>query len=131
MFVGASLAAQNIPPPTSTDAPADFQLTGMVRTAGGAGIPGSTLRVIQSATGKAWISWTDESGKFEFPALPSGHFRVEISQLGFAPVAKEIDLGLSPQAPLGFVAGWHRPLASQHPLGHDMGVHVHAPPSHT
>jgi trimeric autotransporter adhesin len=97
-FFGAPLAAQDNA--TTNDAPADFQLTGVVRTAGGTDVPGTTLRVIQTSTGKAWISWTDESGKFEFPALPSGHFRVEISQLGFVTATKEIDLGTGAQAPL-------------------------------
>jgi len=95
---GASLAAQEAP--ATNDAPADYQLTGVVRTAGGAGIPGSTLRVIETSSGKAWISWTDEAGKFEFPALPSGHFRVEISQLGFVSATKEVDLGSGPKGTL-------------------------------
>ena len=36
----------------------------------------------------------------EFPALPEGHFRVEISQLGFAPATKEIDLASGKQSSL-------------------------------
>jgi len=50
------------------------------------------LRVIQTSTGKAWVSWTDENGKFDFPGWPSGHYRVEISQLGFcARATREMD----------------------------------------
>ena len=86
---GVPLAAQDNP---DASAPADAQLAGTVRTPDGTAVPGSTLRVIQTSTGKAWITWTDEDGKFEFPALPSGHYRVEISQLGFAPATREIDL---------------------------------------
>ena len=97
---GVSLAAQNDSQPNAVAA--DLQLTGTVRTDGGAAVPGSTLRVIQTSTGKVWVSWTDENGKFEFPALPAGHYRVEISQLGFAPSSKEIDLAASAQAPLEF-----------------------------
>src|ERR1039458_7154774 len=97
---GGPLAAQDN---ATVDASlANLQLTGVVRTAGGAGVPGSTLRVIQTSTGKAWVSWTDESGKFAFPALPAGHYRVEISQLGFAPATKEIDLAAGSQVPLEF-----------------------------
>ena len=91
------LAAQDNPEAIT---PADSQLAGAVRTPDGTPVPGSTLRVIQTATGKAWITWTDENGKFEFPALPTGHFRVEISQLGFAPATKEVDLVSGTQAPL-------------------------------
>ncbi len=70
----------------------DSQLAGTVRAPDGTAVPGSTLRVTQTSTGKAWITWADEDGKFEFPALPAGRFRIEISQLGFVPATKEIDL---------------------------------------
>jgi trimeric autotransporter adhesin len=91
------LAAQNN---SDANAPADSQLAGTVHTPDGTAVPGSTLRVIQTSTGKAWVTWTDENGKFEFPALPEGHFRVEISQLGFAPSTKEIDLAPGTKSPL-------------------------------
>jgi hypothetical protein len=91
------LAAQDN---SDANTPADSQLAGTVRTPDGTAVPGSTLRVIQTSTGKAWVTWTDENGKFEFPALPDGHFRVEISQLGFAPATKEIDLASGKQAAL-------------------------------
>src|SRR5258708_10597374 len=91
------LAAQDN---ADVNGPADSQLAGTVHAPDGTAIPGSTLRVIQTSTGKAWITWTDESGKFEFPALPAGHFRVEISQLGFAPATKEIDLASSTKTPV-------------------------------
>src|SRR6266849_4550901 len=95
---GGSAAAQDNS--DANAAAADLRLAGVVRTAGGAVVPGSTLRVIQIASGKAWVSWTDENGKFEFPALSAGHYRVEISQLGFAPATKEIDLASGAQSPL-------------------------------
>ena len=94
---GVPLAAQDN---QDANAPADSQLAGAVRTADGTAVPGSTLRVIQTFSGKAWVTWTDENGKFEFPALPEGHFRVEISQLGFAPATKEIDLASGKQSAL-------------------------------
>jgi trimeric autotransporter adhesin len=94
---GTSLAAQQTP---GTNVSAEIRLAGIVRTADGASLPGSTLRVIQTDSGKAWVSWTDESGKFDFPALPAGHYRVEISQLGFTTETTEIDLAASSQAAL-------------------------------
>jgi len=93
---GVPLAAQDNP---GANESADSQLAGTVRAPDGAAIPGTTLRVIQTSTGKAWVTWTDENGKFEFPALPAGHFRVEISQIGFAPARKEIDLASGTQTP--------------------------------
>ena len=96
-FLGISLPAQQAP---DTNAPAELRLAGVVRTVEGAPVPGSALRVIQTSTGKAWICWTDENGKFDFPGLPGGHYRVEISQLGFAPTTKEMDWGPGPRAPI-------------------------------
>jgi hypothetical protein len=92
---GVSLAARQTP---DTNASVELRLAGVVRTAEGTPIPGCTLRAIQTSTGKAWVSWTNENGKFDLPGLPGGHFRVEVSQLGFAPVTKELDLAPGSQA---------------------------------
>src|SRR5580692_6492434 len=94
LFFDIPLDAQN---PTDTNAPAELPLTGVVRTSDGATVPGATLRAIQTSSGTAWVSWTDENGKFTFPALPAGHYRIEISQLGFAPGTQEIDLSPASQ----------------------------------
>jgi len=91
---GPPLAAQDN---SDANVAATFLLSGTVHTTGGVSVPGATLRVIQTGTGQAWISWTDEAGKFEFPALPGGHYRLEISQLGFAPATKEFDLNSGAQ----------------------------------
>ena len=65
---------------------------GIVRTAEGAPIPGAAVRFTNTQTSKSWVSWTDEQGKFDFPALPAGHYRAESSQLGFEPGSSETDL---------------------------------------
>ena len=95
--IGVPLAAQDDP---NSNAPADSQLVGAVRTPDGMTVPGATVRIIQTSTGKAWLTWTDENGKFEFPALPAGRFRMEISQLGFAPATQEIDLASGTPVPV-------------------------------
>ena len=100
---GISLAAQETP---DANASSELRLTGAVRTAEGIPVPGATLRAIQTSSGKAWVSWTDENGKFEFPALPPGHYRIEISQLGFAPATRETDLSPASQAPLELSWMW-------------------------
>lgn len=94
---GIACAAQENP---DTSSSGSVRLIGSVRTASNIPVPAATLRVIHASTGKAWISWTDENGKFEFPDLPSGHFRLEASQLGFAPLTKEFDLSGTSAAPL-------------------------------
>ncbi len=70
--------------------------TGDVRTPGGVPIPGANLRLIETSTGRAWISWTDENGHFDLPGLPLGHYRIEVSQLGFDNATQEFDLGETP-----------------------------------
>jgi len=70
--------------------------TGDVRTSGGVPIPGAYLRLSETSTGRAWISWTDENGHFDLPGLPLGHYRIEVSQLGFDNGTQEFDLGETP-----------------------------------
>jgi trimeric autotransporter adhesin len=90
------LGAQDAPaspqtPPTGTAA-------GVVRTSEGVGVPGATLRLVETASGRAWVTWTDENGHFDLPALPQGHYRIEVSQLGFDDATQEFDLGGTPAA---------------------------------
>lgn len=76
----------------STPAQATSPAAGLVRTQQGVAVPGATIRVVELATGRAWVSWTDENGNFEFPGLPRGQYRIEAQQLGFEPASKEIEL---------------------------------------
>lgn len=88
-----SLAAQDTQDNPDASAVADSQLLGVVHTASGVGIPGATVRITETSSGKAWVTWTGEDGKFKFPALPAGHYHAEISELGFTPATQEVDLG--------------------------------------
>src|SRR5208282_2704492 len=83
-LAGQWLAGQE-PPPTAA-------VSGLVRTTGGVPVPGATLRLTEISSGRAWVSWTDENGKFNLPGLPLGHYRAEVAQLGFASATKEFDL---------------------------------------
>ncbi|MGB0035070.1 MAG: TonB-dependent receptor [Candidatus Acidiferrales bacterium] len=77
--------------------------TGTVRTAEEVAVPGATVRLTNTETNKSWISWTDESGKFEFPSLPPGHYRAEASQLGFVRSSIEIQIPTAANAPIALV----------------------------
>lgn len=83
---------------TSSEAPVAFA-AGVVHTVDGSPIPGASLRLVNTDTRKAFVSWTDESGKFQFSGLPAGHYIVEASQLGFLPASLEIQLGGGPASP--------------------------------
>jgi hypothetical protein len=58
-------------------------ITGFVRTASGEAVPGAAVRATRTDAHQAWVTWTDESGKFEFPSVPAGHYVLEVAQLGF------------------------------------------------
>lgn len=76
--------AQGLPASSEgTAESATVSAEGVVRTADGSAVPGATLRLINTDTRKAWVTWTDINGKFEFPAIPPGHYMATATQLGF------------------------------------------------
>jgi len=85
------MSAQDEPPARQTAPSA--RASGVVRTSGGVPIPGANLRLLETSSGRAWVSWTDENGHFDLPGLPLGHYRIEVSQLGFDSATQEFDLG--------------------------------------
>lgn len=64
-------------------APVTTVVSGIVRTALDAPVPGATVRIIHIASGRSWVSWTNDDGQFSFPDLPPGPYRLEATQLGF------------------------------------------------
>src|SRR5437016_9471908 len=88
------VSAQDQPPAPQTAPSA--KASGVVRTPNGVSVPGANLRLVETSTGRAWISWTDENGRFDLPGLPLGHYRIEVSQLGFENAAQEFDLSETP-----------------------------------
>lgn len=95
-----SAAAPPSTPATTVTPGATTTTSGTVKTAEGAPVPSATVRLTNTETNKSWVSWTDESGKFEFPNLPAGHYRVEASQLGFVKSSTETQLPLSANKPV-------------------------------
>ncbi len=77
---------------------------GVIRTSDNVAIPGATLRLVETSSGRAWVSWTDENGHFTLPGMAPGHYRVEVAQLGFDPITKEFDVAPQGTAPLELVA---------------------------
>lgn len=78
-------------------------MTGIVRNPETSPIPGAIVRVTNTDTKKSWVSWTDESGKFEFPALTPGRYHIEASQLGFVPSSLNLELPVVPPGPIPMV----------------------------
>ena len=66
-------------------------------------MPGAMVRIVDTEKKKSWASWTDESGRFEFPALPPGRYHIEASQLGFVPSSLDVEVPIVPAGPIPMV----------------------------
>ncbi|MFZ0911385.1 MAG: carboxypeptidase-like regulatory domain-containing protein, partial [Candidatus Acidiferrales bacterium] len=100
--------------------PAKYLAVGSVRTSEGSPIPGATVHVTETASQKAWISWTDESGKFQIPDLPAGIYHIETTEPGFVPSAIDVKIPVVPAGPILVVlrvATLAQIAASQSPAG--------------
>ncbi len=80
-------------------AQATVHAAGIVQVSAGIPVPGASVRLVHTATGQAWVSWTDENGKFDIPGLPPGKYRVEVDQLGFQTATVETEFNPQPAAP--------------------------------
>ena len=78
-------------------------VTGIVRNPEANPIPIAIVRITNTEIKKSWVSWTDESGKFEFPALPPGRYHIEASQLGFVSTSLDVELPVVPPGPIPMV----------------------------
>jgi len=95
-------------PPTAasdqTPEGATISAEGVVHTSDGAPIPGATIRLVNTETEKAWVTWTDISGKFEFPAVPPGHYTATATELGFEQASsREVELANGGSKPIELV----------------------------
>jgi len=111
LVISMAISAQQTQnsPPSQSDLSAGNAISskagvnGTTRTAEGAAVPGATIRLTNTDTNKAWVTWTDEAGKFEFPGLPAGHYRAEASQLGFVNASEEFQLPDPGSKPIALV----------------------------
>lgn len=101
MLASVLAPAQSSTPATQTSDPAaqtnDQQMAaeakvrvhGVVLTAKGVPVPAATVRVVHLPSGQAWMSATDENGKFSIHGLPPGPYRVEARHLGLGTGTQE------------------------------------------
>src|ERR1039458_9570468 len=59
------------------------RITGTVRDPQGAVLPGATVKLLNPTTGQERTVTTDDTGKFNFPELALGTFRLTVSKEGF------------------------------------------------
>ena len=68
------------------------RLQGTVTDQNDAVITGATVTVTNTGTSREATATTNDSGYYSVPALPPGHYKVEVSQQGFKKLVRELDL---------------------------------------
>ncbi|MGH9728174.1 MAG: carboxypeptidase regulatory-like domain-containing protein [Candidatus Acidiferrales bacterium] len=69
-------------------------LSGVVTDASGAVVPGAQVQIVNTGTGAANSTTTDDEGKYEFADLPAGNYRLQIHMNGFqTSVIQGVSLG--------------------------------------
>lgn len=84
LFLPALIGAQE----TLTTA----SLTGRVLDPSGAVVRNAKVSALASATNEAYTTTTDDEGRFRFPYLPVGTYRVETQATGFASADRQVQL---------------------------------------
>jgi outer membrane receptor protein involved in Fe transport len=64
-------------------------VVGVVQDGTGAVISGASVRAQNELTGLEWTALTGQTGRFHFPRLPVGQYRVEVRQAGFRTFVSE------------------------------------------
>jgi len=78
-------------------------LSGTVTDNQGGVLPGVTVTVTETSTGRQHVSVTDEKGQYRFPILTAGTYRLEADLSGFAKIvlpALELLVGQSASVPV-------------------------------
>src|SRR5438094_10341173 len=85
--------------PGTTWAQATAQISGTVRDASGAVLPGVQVTATQTETGISRMTVTNETGFYVLPSLPLGPYRLEAALTGFRTFAQSgivLQVGSSP-----------------------------------
>lgn len=94
------------PPLAAQQAPASASVHGTVRSAGNAPVAGAGVTITNLERNQAQTTAADEQGRFRFPVLAVGEYRLDVAADGFAPwqqtlrltvgAALEVPVALSP-----------------------------------
>jgi hypothetical protein len=77
-------------------------ITGEVRDASSAVVPGATVTVVNQATNATRTTVSNEVGLFDFPALPPGTYTVKSELEGFKTATRDIELQVQQTARVNF-----------------------------
>jgi hypothetical protein len=70
-------------PPARAQSVAGSQLSGVVRDASGAAVPGATVTVTKTDTGQARTAQSGADGSYTLPNLPVGPYELKVTLTGF------------------------------------------------
>jgi hypothetical protein len=59
-------------------------VTGQVTDASGAAVPSATIKLLDVATGAAFVSVSNDAGRYDFPAVPPGKYDIAFAKEGFS-----------------------------------------------
>ena len=101
-WLGAALCCIVALPLAAQQAPTSATVRGTVHDAGGAPVAGATATITQLDRNQAQTSVTDKEGRFRFPVLAVGEYRLDLAAAGFAPWERQLTLtvGASLEVPV-------------------------------
>lgn len=109
IFVGPAGAQQSITAAT---------LSGRLIDPNGAAVVGVTVTALSTATGRPQVSVTDDQGRYRFPVLTPGNYRISAEQSGFIPFNQELTVAVGQNLDLNIqlvVAGTTAIVTLYHP----------------
>ena len=72
-------------------------VTGQVTDASGAAVPGAAIKLVDVATGAAFVSVSNDAGRYDFPTVPPGKYDITFGKEGFSTYdikAQEVKIGI-------------------------------------
>ncbi len=101
MLISAAVLAY--PPGAWAQGETTSAIVGEVRDASDAALPGATVTIVNRDTGLQRTAVADRAGRFDFPQLKSGSYRVEATAPGFdRQVAETVPAGLGQKQTVNF-----------------------------
>ena len=91
-MVAAAIVAALLAPSVALAQAADGAIAGVVKDSSGGTIPGSTIKVVNEASGVAVEAVTGEGGAYRVEALAPGRYRVEAALDGFETATAQVVL---------------------------------------
>ena len=72
-------------------------VTGQVTDSSGAAVPGTSIKLVDTATGAAFASISNEQGRYDFPTVPPGKYDISFTKDGFTTYnikAQDVQVGI-------------------------------------